>query len=30
MEKELSKLLGVQFGLDVDTNDVDELLIEKI
>jgi hypothetical protein len=30
MEKELSKLLGAQFGLDIDTNDVDEFLIKKI
>jgi hypothetical protein len=30
MEKELSKLLGAQFGLDIDTNDVYEFLIKKI
>jgi hypothetical protein len=30
MEKELSKLLGAQYDLDIDTNDVDEFLIEKI
>ncbi len=29
MEKELSKLLGAQFDLDIDTNDVYEFLIKK-